>query len=147
MPPRQTSADAALAPAETRKDARRYAPRDVVEAARDSVYEFYEAVLRTVRARGLVHELAAGFDVARERGRGRFDLNPPFLPQRDERGFSTKFEALVADDADWKPVLKAVLGTDDVELIASGVFLAMPGAETQAYLAAERGSCFLRRVL
>ena len=110
-----------------------YVREETVEAARDAAFEFYEAVLRTVQARGLHHELQAGFDVCRERGRGRFDLNPPCLPQRDEAKFEGPFADFVDGSADWKPVLRKILGTDKPELIAAGVFLSMPGAEAQNY--------------
>ena len=110
-----------------------YVREETVEAARDAAFEFYEAVLRTVQARGLHHELQAGFDVCRERGRGRFDLNlavPPAARRGEVRGALADF---VDGTADWKPVLRKILGTDKPELIAAGVFLSMPGAEAQNY--------------
>jgi hypothetical protein len=110
-----------------------YVSEATVDAAHDAAISFYEAVLRTVRARGLHHELQAGFDVCRERGRGRFDMNPPCLPQRDETLFEGPFAELVHGEADWKPVLRKILNCDAPELIASGVFLSLPGAEAQTY--------------
>jgi len=107
-----------------------YLTRDEVGALRAATFGFYEDVMRTVTARSLHHDLAVGFDVFRERGRGRFDMNPPFL-RADAPAFPSP--AVTRADANWRPVAEAVLGGGRCDLIASGVFLALPGAETQTY--------------
>lgn len=86
----------------------------------------YEDVMRTVKARNLVRELADGFDVLRERGRGRFDMVLPSF-DTDEFSFLTDMEK-----APWMPIVKTILG-DDIVLIHKGCFLSLPEAETQVY--------------
>ena len=111
-----------------------YLTRDEVGALRAATFGFYEDVMRTVTARSLHHDLAVGFDVFRERGRGRFDMNPPFLHGADE----AKFDALVGRaavkaDANWRPVVDEVLSGKAARLIAAGIFMSLPGAESQDY--------------
>ena len=92
----------------------------------DACQEHYESVMRTVKARDLARELADGFDVFRERGRGRFDME---LPAFDSPTFDflNNFEK-----TPWMPIVKAILG-DDVILIHKGCFISLPGAEIQVY--------------
>lgn len=105
-----------------------------IDRLKAATFSFYEAVMRTVTARSLHHDLAVGFDVFRERGRGRFDMNPPFVHQRDEQQFDADVgAAAVAADANWRPVVTEVLGGGATELIAAGVFMSLPGAESQDY--------------
>lgn len=87
--------------------------------------EHYERVVYTVKARGLHEELAAGFDVLRERGRGRFDLT---LDAFD----TPQFSFLTSSEMPWMEAVKTILGKDAV-LIHKGCFLSLPGSETQKY--------------
>ena len=89
--------------------------------------EHYEQVMRTVKARDLHRELEDGFDVLRERGRGRYDMELPAFDNSEIFGFLTDLQK-----APWMPVVRAILG-DDVVLIHKGCFLSMPGAEIQEY--------------
>ena len=82
--------------------------------------------MRTVQARDLVRELADGFDVLRERGRGRFDMTLPAF-DTPEFDFLTDFKK-----TPWMPIVKTILG-DDIVLIHKGCFLSMPDAEVQVY--------------
>ena len=88
--------------------------------------EHFDKVMYTVKARALFAELLDGFDLLRERGRGRYDMELPAfdLPQFD---FLTDFEK-----TPWMGVVKQILG-DDVVLIHKGVFLSNPGADSQEY--------------
>ena len=88
--------------------------------------EHYENVMRTVKARDLSRELQDGFDVLRERGRGRFDME---LPAFDSPGFNF---LTCLKKAPWMPIVRKILG-EDVVLIHKGCFLSMPGAEAQEY--------------
>lgn len=88
--------------------------------------EHFEKVMNTVKARALHAELADGFDLLRERGRGRYDME---LPAFDGPNF--QFLTDLAQ-APWMPVVKQILG-EEVALIHKGVFLSMPGAEAQDY--------------
>ncbi|GAX25376.1 hypothetical protein FisN_5Lh473 [Fistulifera solaris] len=99
---------------------------DQIKLCHDACVNHYEQIMRTVRVRDLARELQGGFDLFRERGRGRFDME---LPQFDnpEFGFLTDLKK-----APWMPVVKEILGKE-VCLIHKGIFLAMPGAEKQNY--------------
>mmetsp|Transcript_1085 Transcript_1085/g.2984 ORF Transcript_1085/g.2984 Transcript_1085/m.2984 type:complete len:876 (-) Transcript_1085:93-2720(-) len=97
-----------------------------VKQCYDAGMEHYDTVIATVKARDLHRELQDGFDVLRERGRGRFDME---LPAFDEPEFSFLTDL---KKAPWMPVVRSILGKD-VVLIHKGIFLAFPGAETQAY--------------
>ncbi len=99
---------------------------DQIKLCHDACVNHYEQIMRTVRVRDLTRELQGGFDLFRERGRGRFDME---LPQFDstEFGFLTDLKK-----APWMPVVKEILGKE-VCLIHKGIFLAMPGAEKQNY--------------
>lgn len=92
----------------------------------DAATEHFEKVMYTVKARALFGELSDGFDLLRERGRGRYDME---LPAFDEPSFS-----FLTDFAKtpWMGVVRQILG-DDVVLIHKGVFLSNPGAEAQEY--------------
>lgn len=82
--------------------------------------------MNTVKARGLQAELQDGFDLLRERGRGRFDMELPAF-DTPEFSFLTDLQR-----AAWMPLVREILG-DDVLLIHKGVFISMPGAEGQIY--------------
>jgi len=82
--------------------------------------------MRTVKARSLHHELADGFDVLRERGRGRFDME---LSQFDTPEYSFLTDPRKAP---WMPIVKQILG-DDATLVHKGCFMSLPGSETQVY--------------
>mmetsp|Transcript_30071 Transcript_30071/g.89361 ORF Transcript_30071/g.89361 Transcript_30071/m.89361 type:complete len:951 (-) Transcript_30071:1405-4257(-) len=92
----------------------------------DAVLGHYDAVMRTVRARNLHFELADGFDVLRERGRGRFDME---LEQFDGSEFSFLTDPAKAA---WMPVVRKILG-DDALLVHKGAFLSLPGSDIQVY--------------
>ena len=88
--------------------------------------DHYEKVMHTVKARSLYHELADGFDVFRERGRGRYDMELSL--------FDTKEFAFLTDrrKAAWMPIVHKILG-EDALLVHKGCFISLPGAETQVY--------------
>ncbi len=88
--------------------------------------EHYETVMRTVKNRDLARELADGFDVLRERGHGRFDMEIPAF-ETPEYGFLNNF-----DQTSWMPIVRSILG-DDIVLIHKGAFMSLPGAEAQVY--------------
>lgn len=88
--------------------------------------DHYETVMRTVKARSLHHDLTDGFDVLRERGRGRYDME---LPAFDTAEFSFLTDS---KNAAWMPVVKKILG-EDAALVHKGCFLSLPGSETQVY--------------
>jgi len=97
-----------------------------IDQCSDACMEHYETVMRTVKTRDLARELADGFDVLRERGRGRFDME---LPAFDTPAFDFLNNF---DRTPWMPVVRAILG-DDVILIHKGCFMSLPGADTQVY--------------
>ena len=68
--------------------------------------DHYEKVMHTVKARSLYHELADGFDVFRERGRGRYDMELSL--------FDTPEFAFLTDmrSAAWMPIVHKILGED-----------------------------------
>lgn len=82
--------------------------------------------MRTVKARSLHHELADGFDVFRERGRGRYDM--------ELQAFDTEAFSFLTDPAKapWMQVVRTILG-EDASLVHKGCFLSCPGSETQVY--------------
>jgi Phytanoyl-CoA dioxygenase (PhyH) len=86
----------------------------------------FDDVMRTVKAKDLTRELEDGFDVLRERGRGRYDMELP--------AFDTEHFDFLNDDkkAPWMPIVKQVLG-DDVVLIHKGCFLSLPDSTNQNY--------------
>mmetsp|Transcript_20542 Transcript_20542/g.44586 ORF Transcript_20542/g.44586 Transcript_20542/m.44586 type:complete len:709 (-) Transcript_20542:63-2189(-) len=88
--------------------------------------DHYENVMHTVKARSLHHELADGFDVFRERGRGRYDME---LPLFDTEAFSFLTDP---KKASWMPIVHKILG-EDAQLVHKGCFMSLPGAETQVY--------------
>lgn len=87
--------------------------------------EHYERVMHTVKARSLHHELADGFDVMRERGKGRFDME---LPEFDTEDYSF----LTKKNAAWMPIIHKILGEDAI-LVHKGCFLSLPGSDMQVY--------------
>jgi len=97
-----------------------------MDLCHDACQEHYEAVIRTVKARDLARELADGFDLLRERGRGRFDM---VIPAFDTASFDFLNNF---DKTPWMPIVRAILG-DDVILIHKGCFISLPGADTQVY--------------
>jgi len=97
-----------------------------IEMCHNAVMNHFELVMNTVKARALYSELQDGFDVLRERGRGRYDME---LPVFDNPKFSFLTDL---QQAAWMPIVREVLG-EDVILIHKGAFLSMPGAETQEY--------------
>jgi hypothetical protein len=101
-------------------------PYEQIQMCYDAAMEHFDKVMYTVKARALFAELADGFDLLRERGRGRFDME---LPAFDEPRFQflTNFAK-----TPWIGVVKQILG-DDVVLIHKGVFLSNPGADAQEY--------------
>jgi hypothetical protein len=88
--------------------------------------EHYEKVMVTVKARSLHHELADGFDVFRERGKGRYDMELP--------AFDTNEYSFLTDQkrAAWMPIIHKLLG-EDAQLVHKGCFLSLPGSESQVY--------------
>lgn len=97
-----------------------------IELCHKAVMNHFDTVMNTVKARALHSELQDGFDVLRERGRGRYDME---LPVFDNPEFS--FLANLQGAA-WMPIVKEVLG-EDVILIHKGAFLSVPGAAAQEY--------------
>lgn len=92
----------------------------------DSGLEHYDQIMRTVTARDLTRELQDGFDLLRERGKGRWDMN---LPEWDSPLYSFLNDT---HKSPWMPIIKDILGKD-VVLIHKGMFLSMPGSDKQVY--------------
>jgi hypothetical protein len=88
--------------------------------------EHFDQIMRTVKARDLSRELQDGFDLLRERGRGRYDMELPAF-ETPAFGFLTDLKK-----TPWMPIVKEILG-DEAALIHKGVFLSLQGAETQVY--------------
>lgn len=101
-------------------------PHEQIRMCYEAAIDHFDKVMYTVKARALFAELADGFDLLRERGRGRFDME---LPAFDEPRFQ-----FLTDFAKtpWMGVVKQILG-EDVVLIHKGVFLSNPGADAQEY--------------
>lgn len=97
---------------------------DQIELCYAAVSNHFEKVMNTVKARALHSELQDGFDLLRERGRGRYDMELPVF-DHPEFDFLTNLQG-----AAWMPIVREILG-DDVVLIHKGAFLSMPGAEPQ----------------
>ncbi|GKY97990.1 hypothetical protein MPSEU_000757100 [Mayamaea pseudoterrestris] len=100
--------------------------QEQIKLCYDAGMEHYDQVMRTVQLRDLHRELQDGFDVLRERGRGRYDME---LPAFDEPVFD-----FITDlkKAPWMPIVREILGKN-VMLIHKGMFLSMPGALPQPY--------------
>ena len=99
---------------------------DQIDLCYSACMEHYDTVMRTVKARDLHRELQDGFDVFRERGHGRYDMELPVFED-------TKFDFLTSlKKAPWMPVVKSILGEDAI-LIHKGCFLSMPGSAPQEY--------------
>jgi hypothetical protein len=96
-----------------------------IEKCYAACIEHYDKVMYTVKAKSLHHELADGFDVMRERGKGRYDME---LPQFDTEEYSF----LTVQNAAWMPIIHKILGEDAI-LVHKGCFLSLPGSETQVY--------------
>lgn len=99
---------------------------DQIKMCYEACVTHYEQIMRTVRVRDLERELQGGFDLFRERGRGRFDMELPIF-ETIQFGFLTDLKK-----APWMTVVKEILG-NEVCLIHKGIFLAMPDAEKQSY--------------
>ena len=97
-----------------------------VKLCHDAGMDHFNQVMVTVKARGLVRELQDGFDLLRERGRGRYDMELPTFDTPEFR-FLTDLKK-----APWMPIVREILGKD-VALIHKGMFLSLPGAERQDY--------------
>ena len=97
-----------------------------IQKCYDACMEHHETVMRTVKNRDLFRELADGFDVLRERGHGRFDMEIPAF-DTPEYDFLNTFEK-----APWMPIVHAILG-NEVVLIHKGAFMSLPGADAQVY--------------
>jgi hypothetical protein len=82
--------------------------------------------MRTVQLRDLHRELQDGFDLFRERGFGRYDME---LPAFDEPRFNFLTDI---KKAPWMPIVREILGKN-VMLIHKGMFLSMPGSAAQVY--------------
>ena len=97
-----------------------------IDSCNAAIKEHYDKVMYTVKARNLFFELADGFDVLRERGRGRFDM--------EVDAFDTPAFDFLTDlnKAAWMPIVRKILGEDAI-LVHKGAFLSLPGAETQVY--------------
>jgi len=92
----------------------------------NAIIDQYEKVMSTIKARALHYELADGFDIFRERGRGRFDMQLPVFD-------TPKFSFLTDSEKNpWMEVVKKILG-DDAMLVHKGAFLSLPGSEKQVY--------------
>jgi len=100
--------------------------RDQIDLCFEEIMDFYDKVTYTIKARALHSELADGFDVFRQRGAGRYDMQ---LPAFDTDRFSFLTDL---DKAAWMPVVKKILG-DDATIVHKGAFLSMPGSSTQIY--------------
>jgi Phytanoyl-CoA dioxygenase (PhyH) len=92
----------------------------------DAGVEHYDQIMRTVTARDLFRELQDGFDLLRERGKGRWDMN---LPEFDLPLYNFLNDT---KKSPWMPIVKEILGKD-VVLIHKGIFLSMPGSSKQVY--------------
>jgi hypothetical protein len=110
-----------------------------VELCYDACMEHYQQVITTIQARALHHELMSdeGFDVFRQRGRGRFDMQLPQFEEGTcvdvESNIPSPFSFLHSPQgASWMPVVQTLLG-DHAILIHKGCFLSLPGSETQVY--------------
>ena len=97
-----------------------------IQSCYDAGMEHYDQIMRTVTARDLFRELQDGFDLLRERGKGRWDMN---LPE-----FDTSTYAFLNDTkkSPWMPIVREILGKE-VVLIHKGIFLSMPGSSKQVY--------------
>lgn len=103
---------------------------DQIENCLQAIVSHYQQIMNTVQARGLHHDLAnGGFDLLRERGRGRYDMT---IPQFDQ---DPTFAFLNDPNAFWMPVVRKILGEPNggVRLVHKGSFMSLPGAESQIY--------------
>jgi len=93
----------------------------------NAALEHFDRVMYTVKARGLYSELDDGFDLLRERGRGRFDMELPIFDS-PEFDFITNLET-----AAWMPIVNKIFNHQPVSLVHKGVFLSMPDSAVQIY--------------
>lgn len=97
-----------------------------IEACSDAIQEHFQRVMYTIKMKQLHSELADGFDIIRERGRGRYDMQIPLFDD-------SKFDFLTnLKTARWMPVIRQILG-DDATLVHKGSFLSLPGSDAQVY--------------
>jgi hypothetical protein len=97
-----------------------------IQCAYDAGLDHFDTVIATVKAKDLVREFQDGFDVLRERGKGRYDMELPVF-DTPEFSFLTN-----PKKTPWMSVVRQILGKDAV-LIHKGMFLSLPGAVTQNY--------------
>ncbi len=97
-----------------------------IELCTKAIMDHYEKVTYTIKQRALHSELADGFDVFRERGKGRYDMQLPIF-DKEQFCFLTDLEK-----ASWMPIVKKILG-DDATMVHKGAFLSMPGSSAQVY--------------
>lgn len=98
-----------------------------VKLCYDAGLEHYDQIIRTVTARDLQQELQDGFDLLRERGKGRFDMELPIFDNDIQFSFLTDIKK-----SPWMPIVHQILG-QDVVLIHKGIFISMPGSGKQDY--------------
>ena len=96
------------------------------EICHSTCLKHYDSVMYTVKARCLHAELDHGFDVLRERGRGRYDM------EISEFDTMQELSILTDENAPWMPIVRTILG-EGAMLIHKGCFLSLPGSETQVY--------------
>eukprot|EP00586_Coscinodiscus_wailesii_P009797 CAMPEP_0172513084 /NCGR_PEP_ID=MMETSP1066-20121228/249577_1 /TAXON_ID=671091 /ORGANISM="Coscinodiscus wailesii, Strain CCMP2513" /LENGTH=482 /DNA_ID=CAMNT_0013293183 /DNA_START=20 /DNA_END=1468 /DNA_ORIENTATION=+ len=96
-----------------------------IEMCYSAALNHFDKVMYTVKARMLYGELSQGFDLLRERGRGRYDMEIPCFD-------TAPFKFLMSENAPWMPLVSMILGEDAV-LIHKGCFLSLPGSEAQVY--------------
>jgi hypothetical protein len=97
-----------------------------VRLCHDAGMDHFNQVMVTVQARDLERELQDGFDLLRERGKRRYDME---LPVFDNPAF--RFLSDVKK-APWMPIVREILGKD-IALIHKGMFMSLPGADPQEY--------------
>ena len=97
-----------------------------IDLCNAAVTDHYQKCMYTIKARNLIFDLADGFDVIRERGRGRYDME---LEAFDKPEFSFLSDL---KKAAWMPIVRKILG-DNVALIHKGAFISLPGAAAQVY--------------
>jgi hypothetical protein len=97
-----------------------------IDSCTDAINDFFQRVMYTIKMKQLHSELADGFDIIRERGRGRYDMQ---IPSFDDG----KFDFLTnLETARWMPVIRQILG-NDATLVHKGSFLSLPGSDAQVY--------------
>lgn len=97
------------------------------ELCYNAALQHFDRVMYTVKARGLYSELDDGFDLLRERGRGRFDMELPIF-DTPEFDFMTNLET-----AAWMPIVNKIFNHQPVSLVHKGIFISMPDSAAQVY--------------